>query len=235
MRKLTLMSTLAVEVALKRSILPGWFAAGHGADVQWSPTAVLMDRVCGGERADAIIMIDDSMRSLADAGIVRAETVTPIARAGFGVAVRAGTAAPDISTPESFKEALVSARAVAYSLTGASGIYFGDLVDRLGVAETVKARAVTIPAGFTAHKLVTGEADLAVQQISELMSVDGVEIVGPFPDPLQKHTDFSVAVFTDAADPDLAEEFIVHLTSPEADRAYRLGGLTSRLAAPAQQ
>lgn len=234
MRKLTLMSTLAVEVAFKRSILPRWAAAGHDAEVQWSPTAVLMDRVRGGERADAIVMIDEPMQSLADAGIVRAETVTPIARAGFGLAVRAGTAAPDISTPEAFKEALVSARAVAYSLTGASGIYFGDLVDRLGVGDVVKSRAVTIPAGFTAEKLISGEADLAVQQISELMSVDGVEVIGPFPDALQKHTDFSVAVFTDARNPDLAEEFVAHLTTPESDRAYRLGGLTSRLAVAAQ-
>jgi molybdate transport system substrate-binding protein len=192
-----------------------------------------MDRVRNGERADAIIMIDEPMRSLANAGVVRAETVTPIAQAGFGVAVRAGTPAPDISTPELFREALVSARAVAYSLTGASGIYFADLVEALGIAETVKARAVTIPAGFTAEKLITGEADLAVQQISELMSVDGVEIVGPFPEPLQKHTDFSVAVFSDATNPELAEEFVAHLTSLEADRAYRLGGLTSRVAVTA--
>lgn len=234
MRKLTLMSTLAVEVALKRSILPRWLAAGREIDVQWNPTAVLMDRVRNGERADVIIMIDEPMQSLADSGIVRAETVAPIARAGFGIAVRAGSTAPDISTPDAFKKAIASARAVAYSLTGASGIYFGELVERLGVGEEVKARAITIPAGFTAEKLINGEADLAVQQISELMSVDGVEIVGPFPDPLQKHTDFSAAIFADAKNPELAEEFIAHLTGPESHRAYGLGGLTSRLSVAAQ-
>lgn len=229
-RTLQLMSTLAVEVALKRSILPQWSAYGRQIEVKWNPTAVLMRDIRSGERADAIIMIDESMDELVAEGIVRADTVTPIARAGFGMAIRAGAARPDISTPDAFRDALVSARAVAYSRTGASGLYFAELIQRLGIADAVNAKAIVTPAGFTAEKLVSGEADLAIQQISELMSVDGVEVVGPFPKEFQKPTNFSAGVFADAENPELAEAFVAHLSTPAADLAYREGGLTSRLA-----
>lgn len=228
-KTLHIMSTLAVEVAFKATILPGWTALGHEIEINWNPTAVLMRQIRAGQGADVVVLIDESLQELAQAGIVDAATITPIAQAGFGLGVRAGTAAPDISTPEAFRNALVNARAVAYSQAGASGIYFSELIQRLGIAEIVNKRAVIIPAGFTSEKLLTGEADLAVQQVSELMSVEGVDVAGPFPPELQKHTDFSAAIFTKAADRELAEAFIAHLSTPQASQAYDEGGLRSRL------
>ncbi|TPE49768.1 ABC transporter substrate-binding protein [Amaricoccus solimangrovi] len=222
------MSTLAVECAFKRDILPRWQAAGGEIRTQWSPTTVLMRDIGAGARADVVVLIDAPMAELADRGVVRRETIVPIARANFGVATLPGASRPDISTPEAFLAAMASAR-VTYSLTGASGLWFAEILRSNG-AEAALERAVAIPEGFTAEKLVSGEADLAVQQISELMSVDGVEILGPFPEPFQRPTDFSAAIFTEAADPQEAERFLDFLQSAASEAAYRAGGLDPRLA-----
>jgi aerobic C4-dicarboxylate transport protein len=229
-KPLKVMSTLAVEVALNRLLLPSWREAGHEADVLWNPTSVLKERIRGGERSDVLVMIDDTLQELGRDGIVVADSITPIAQASFGLAVVAGAPRPDISTPEAFARALVEARSIVYSRTGASGLYFAELIQRLGIADRVNERAVIVPGGFTAKYLLTGECDLAVQQISELMSVDGVEVLGPFPEPHQVTTDFSVAIFADAEDQEQAARFVAHLSSSQAAEAYEKGGLKPLLA-----
>ena len=148
----------------------------------------------------------------------------------FRSGVRNGAVKPDVSTVASFKSAMVAARAVAYSKAGASGIYFAQLIERLGIAEAVNARAVIIPMGFTAEKVASGEADIAIQQISELMSIAGIDVAGPFPADIQAVTTFDAAVFTDAVNPEGAAAFLQALTSPAAATAYVNGGLISRLA-----
>jgi molybdate transport system substrate-binding protein len=228
---LKLMSTLAVEVALKRSLLPSFTAAtGITPEVTWNPTTVIMQRIETGTRADAIILIDKAMADLVERGVVVGSSVVPIATAKIGVAVAGDAQAPKLETVEQFKTALLSARSVAYSRGGASGIYFAKLIERLVIAEAVNAKATIIPEGFTARQIVEGNADLAIQQISELMSVDGIRVAGPLPEEVQSGTDFSVAAFAEAENPADAARLIAHLTSSEADAAYEAGGLTSRLA-----
>jgi aerobic C4-dicarboxylate transport protein len=229
-KPLKLMSTLAVESALTRSLLPSWRAAGFEADVLWNPTSVLKERIRNGERADVVLMIDESIRELAEGGVVAGDSITPIAQADFGLAVAGGAQHPDISTPEAFVTALVEARSIVYSRTGASGIYFAELIKNLGIGDVVNERALIIDGGYTGKHLLTGECDLAVQQVSELMSVDGVEVVGHFPELYQKTTQFSVAIFTGAIDKELAARFVAHLSTREAAEAYGMSGLTSRLA-----
>ena len=146
-----------------------------------------------------------------------------------GVGVREGAPKPDVSTVEAFKRTLVAARAVAYSRAGASGIYFTALVERLGIAAEVNARAVTIPMGFTGEKVASGEADIAIQQVSELMSVPGVAVAGPFPPEVQTISTFDAAIFADAANPEGAAAWMALLASPAAAKAYGDGGLVSRL------
>jgi molybdate transport system substrate-binding protein len=229
---LKVMSTLAVELALQTTLLPAWREAGREVDVEWSPTGVLLDRVRAGERGDVLIAIDEPVAELVEAGVLRAGSVRPVARASFGLGVRHGAPRPDVSTPEAFKQALLEARSVAYSLTGASGIHFQDVIERLGIAETVGAKATAIHAGFTADRVIAGEADLAVQQVSELMSIDGIDVVGPFPDPYQKHTDFSAAIFADSGSP-LAADFLELLSDDRAAEAYSQSGLAPRIAGAA--
>jgi molybdate transport system substrate-binding protein len=219
------MSTLAVELALRGALLPAW--PGDVA-MEWNPTGVLIERVRAGERGDVLIAIDQPIAELAEQGVLRAGSVRPLARASFGLGVKRGEPRPDISTPERFERALLEARSVAYSLTGASGIHFQDVIRRLDIAEAVGAQATAIHAGFTSDKVLAGEADLAVQQISELMSIDGIDVVGPFPEPYQKHTDFSAAIFTDSAAPALAEAFLDHLSDETAAAVYARSGLEPR-------
>jgi molybdate transport system substrate-binding protein len=225
---ISVMSALAVEVAFTRWIIPA-FEATSNLDVRvlWDPTTVLMQRVESGERADVIIAITGSMNALVDAKVVRGQSVVEIAQAGLGLAVKSGAPHPAMTTSDEFMNTLTNARAVAYSKGGASGIYFSELIARLGIADQINKRAVTIPAGFTAEKVASGEADLAVQQISELMSVEGVEVIGPFPAEYQKTTNFAAAVFSDAVNPEGAAKFIQALLTEHAQRSYRQGGLVS--------
>ncbi|WP_405402133.1 molybdate ABC transporter substrate-binding protein [Paracoccus sp. Ld10] len=227
---LKVMSTLAVEVALKRSLLPSFTDATQiTPDVSWNTTTVIMQRIGDGASADAIILIDKSMDDLVKRGVVDPSTVRPIVTAKIGIAVAGDAPAPRLDTVDDLKAALLSARSVAYSRAGASGIYFAGLIERLGIAEAINAKATIIPEGFTARQIVEGNADLAIQQISELMSVDGITIAGPLPDEVQVGTDFSVALFSDATNPTDAARLVMHLTSPDAVAAYEAAGLTSRL------
>jgi molybdate transport system substrate-binding protein len=113
---------------------------------------------------------------------------------------------------------------VAYSRIGASGIFFAQLIERLGIAAEVNARAVVIPSGFTAERLVTGEADLAVQQISELKQIAGVEIVGPIPRDLQTPAVFSAGLVATSNNAGEAARLLRYLASPEAAPALRESG-----------
>lgn len=225
------MSGLALEVAVNRWLKPKFEAeTTFRLDIDWRPTTAIMRSIDEGQRADVIVAINDSMDRLVEAGIVRAKTRITLADSVLGVGIRQGAPRPDVSTVEAFKHAMVNARAVAYSRAGASGIYFSKLIDRLGIADAVNARAVVIPMGFTAEKVASGEADLAIQQISELMSVPGIDIAGPFPAEIQTVSTFDAAIFTDATNAEGASALLDLLTSPAAAAAYKDGGLVSRLA-----
>lgn len=227
---LTVMSTLAVKVALEKQILPEFETInGIKPDVSWNPTTVLMTRIENQEKADAVILIDKPMAKLVADGIVVAASVRKVSRAGIGIAVKNGQPLPDISNAKAFKASMLAAKSVAYSRGGASGIYFAKMIEKLGIADEINAKATIIPEGFTAEQIMLGNADVAIQQVSELMTVDGVAIVGPLPEELQLWTDFSAAIFTDAVQPENAQKFINHLTSEFAHHAYEAGGLTSRL------
>lgn len=229
-KTVSVMSGLALEVAVNRWIKPKFEAdTGLQLAIDWRPTAAIMRSIEDGKRADVIIAINDSMDKLVQTGVVKADTRASLADSVLGVGVRKDAPRPDVSTVDAFKQAMVNARAVAYSKAGASGIYFSQLIDRLGIAETVNARAVVIPMGFTAEKVASGEADVAIQQISELMSVDGIDIAGPFPAELQTVSTFDAAIFADAKNPEGAAAFLAALTSPAAAKAYADGGLVSRL------
>lgn len=231
-KTVSVMSGLALEVAVNRWLKPRFEAeTSYRLDIDWRPTTAIMRSIEEGKRADVIIAINDSMDKLVQTGIVRAETRASLADSVLGVGVRKGAPRPDVSTVDAFRQAMVGARAIAYSKAGASGIYFSKLIDRLGIAETVNARAVIIPMGFTAEKVASGEADIAIQQISELMSVDGIDIAGPFPAEIQSVSTFDAAIFADAKNPNGAAAFLAMLTSPAAAKAYADGGLVSRLTA----
>jgi len=131
-----------------------------------------------------LILTKEALADLAANGTVAADSCVDLARSYVGIAVKAGARHPDISTEAALRTTLLGARCVAYSRIGASGIFFAKLIEQMGLAPEVNARAM-ITSGFTAERLVSDEADLAVQQLSELKLVPGIELVGPLPLHLQ--------------------------------------------------
>ena len=222
----SLFSGLVIQGAVNEAIAPAYKAAtGVELLLHFDPTTVLMTRILGGERGDVIVAIDKNIDELIAAGIVSERGRVPLVRTGMGIAVRAGAAKPDISTVLAFKRSLLDARSVAYSRTGASGIYFAALIERLGIAEEINAHATIIEKGLTAETLLTGAADIAVQQLSELATVADVDVVGPLPADVQHFTEFSAALFSVAIDNKAAIELMSILVSKDSQSAYRRFGL----------
>ena len=145
----------------------------------------LLTRIKGGERADAAILTREGIAELAAAGILDGGSAVDLVRSRVGLAVRAGAPRPDIGTAEAFKAALLAARSISYSRLGASGVFFAGLIERLGIADAVNAKATVIPTGLTAEPVARGEVEMAIQQVSELKAVPGVDVVGPLPASLQ--------------------------------------------------
>ena len=200
-------------------------AGGARIDADFAPTLALLERLRAGEAADVVILTREGLDEVAREGRVAAESCVDLARSFVGIAVKAGAAHPDISTEVALRAALLGARSVAYSRLGASGILFAKLIERLGIASDVNAKAQIIPQGFTAEKLVTGEADLAVQQISELKQVGGIEVVGPIPYELQTPAVFSAGRITASRRVAQADRLLRFLASSEVAPVLRESGL----------
>ena len=220
-----LLSTLALQGAVVR--LAGEFetASGIRIDAEFAPTVGLLPRLRGGEAADLVILTREGLDELAGEGRLIADSRTDLAHSYVGVAVKAGTAHPDIATPEALRATLLAARSVAYSRIGASGIYFAQLIQQFGIASAINARATVVASGFTAARLVAGEADLAIQQISELKQVDGIEVVGPIPRELQTAALFSAGIMANATRRSEAERLLRFLASPDVAPVLRDTGL----------
>jgi len=219
------LSTLALMGVVGR--LAGRYAAASGAriDADFAPTLALLDRLRGGEGADIAILTREGLDALANEAIVVAGSRVDLARSFVGIAVKAGCPHPDIATPFALRATLLGARAVAYSRLGASGIFFAQMIEKMGIAAEINARAVIIPQGFTAEKLLAGEADLAVQQISELKQVAGVEVVGAIPRQLQESALFSAGRLSASRKIAPSDALLRYLALPEAAADLRESGL----------
>jgi molybdate transport system substrate-binding protein len=219
------LSTLALKGAVHNLAGPCEAASGVRIDADFAPTLALLDRLRGGEGADVVILTREGLDDMVREGRVVAGSCADLARSYVGVAVRAGSAHPDIATEPALRAALLGARSVAYSRIGASGILFAQLIERLGIASEINARATIIPQGFTAERLVAGEADLAIQQISELKQVGGIEVVGPIPRELQTPAVFSAGRMAASSRAELSDRLLRFLASREVAPVLRESGL----------
>ena len=212
------LSTLALKGALVRLAAAYQAASGVRIDADFAPTLALLERLAGGEVADLVILTREGLDAMIGEGRIARASAIDLARSYVGVAVKAGAPHPDIATEAALRTALLGARAVAYSRLGASGILFAQLIARLGIAGAINARAVIIPMGFTAEKL-------AIQQISELKQVDGVEVVGPIPLDLQTPAVFSAGRMAATRCAEAAEHLLHYLSAPEVAPVLRETGL----------
>jgi molybdate transport system substrate-binding protein len=218
-------STLALMGAVRGLAERYQAAGGARIDADFAPTLGLLERLRGGETADVVILTRQGLDELARQGSVVPASCVDLARSFVGIAVKAGAAHPDIASEPALRRALLGARSIAYSRIGASGIFFAQLIERLGIASEINARAQIIPSGLTAALLVSGEADLAVQQISELKQVAGVEVVGPIPRELQTAAVFSAGRWAASTKVEQADALLKYLASPEVAPLLRESGL----------
>ena len=204
---------------------------GRGPSMGQTQNAIPL-RLQRGERIDVVIMAGSALDGLVQDGKVVASSRVDLARSAIGVVVRKGAPRPDIRSAEAVKRALLDAASIAYS-DSASGVYIStEMFQRLGIADQVKAKARMIPAEPVAGIVARGEAEIGFQQMSELLPVPGVDLVGPLPPELQKITPFSAGMVVGSSAPDAASAFIRFLSSPAAVTAIARSGLMPIASAP---
>jgi len=182
-------------------------------------------RVQAGEAFDLVILAADAMAKLIAAGHLRADSLTPLVHSGVAVAVRASSPAPDISSEDAVRQAVLAAPTLSYS-TGPSGVALAQLFERWGIAERIKERIVTAPPGVPVGSLLAqGEVGLGFQQLSELIHVQGITIVGPLPSAIRITTTFSAAMTTGCTRPAEVQALLDFMASPEAAEAKQGQGM----------
>jgi len=213
----------AVHEAFEEAAARWSAASGNGVKGAYVPMGALRKRLAAHEASDIVIVPAEALPELERAGIVAAGTRHDLGAVGLSGAVRKGAPAPDISTPEALRRALLAAKSVAYidPNVGTSGKHFDQVVlPRLGVAEAVRAKAILGKGGSVADKVASGEAEIAFQNTTELMTVPGATVIGPIPAELQKRTVYAGAVTAGARDPKAARALLDYAVSPEGRRAF---------------
>ena len=222
---LTIFSTHAL-VEVLQALQPG-FERAHGCRLVLTldPTQAVRRRIEEGEAFDIAIATRGGIDALAAGGKIAADTCVPIGSTGLGMSVRAGAPKPDIGSVEGFKRALLATKSVVRSREGASGAFFEGVLERLGIAEAMRDKIVIAGSGRVAEVVARGEAELAVQQISELVPVQGADFVGPFPPELQHETVFAAGVASASNMRDTAAAFIALLAAPASAALFTANGL----------
>jgi molybdate transport system substrate-binding protein len=203
-------------------------ASGHKVTVANDTVGALTKRIAGGEVFDLAVLTPKAVDDLAKEGKFVAGSRASLARVGVGVVVKDGTPKPDISSVAAFKQALLAAKSVAYidpAAGGSSGIYVAGLLDKLGIAGEVKPKAKLIPGGAVAEHVAKGEAELGIHQISEILPVKGVTLVGPLPAEIQNYTVYAAGIGAHAKESDAAKALLKTLTSPAAAEVLKSKGM----------
>jgi molybdate transport system substrate-binding protein len=221
--EMTLFCTQALRTSLLELAPRFEKATGHKVNLVVAPSGQLVKKVEAGEIADLLIANASNIDALIKDGKVTGDRVD-IARAQVGLSIKAGNPRPDISTPEAVRKALLDAKAISYSAGGLSGNNFEFAMNKLGILDEVKKKAKN--ASPAAKLVVSGEADIAVQQISELIAVEGSELLGPLPAELDQVTQFSMGVLSDGKQKDVARAMLDYLRTPEAQAVIKAKGLT---------
>jgi molybdate transport system substrate-binding protein len=222
------LAALAVQDALGPLALRFWRERGHTVLVDYSTVGAIRKRLAGGERADAVVVTSEAADEMERAGELIAGTTAPVAATRTGLAIRAGATAPDISTLEKFRAALIAARSIAYTdpkTGGAFGSYFAKELERLGLLEAVNAKAVLRRGSHEIVKAVAnGEAEVGVTFISTIVSTPGLKVAGPLPPPLLTMERFSAGVLRDPISHDAAVDFARALRDAASAEQWKAAG-----------
>jgi len=223
------LSTLAIKEVMEDLEPKFERATGHKLVLAFGSSGAIAKRFKEGEAADVVITSRQAIDSFVKDGKLVASSVAVLASASVGVAVRKGAPKPDISTPEALKRALLAARSITYSNPaggGASGIHFAKVLDFLGITDEMKAKTVFLPkSGPVAVLVAGGEAELGVQQLQELLPVEGIDVVGLLPAELQLTNVVSAAITSSAGDAAASRALVDFMRTPEAATVIKAKGM----------
>lgn len=202
--------------------------SGNKVSVENDTVGALMKRIEAGESFDVVVMTPAAVDKLASEGKVISGSRTNLARVGVGVMVKAGASKPDISTVEAFKKALLEAKSISFidpASGGSSGIYVEKLLERLGIADQVKPKEKLKQGGYVADYVESGQAELGIHQISEIVPHAGVTLVGPLPKEIQNYTVYAAGIGTATRDAAAAKELIASLSGSSAQALFKSKGM----------
>ena len=202
---------------------------GNHVIIETATAGALAKQIQEGEKFDLVISSDSVIDTLSRAGMVAPASRTPLAQVGVAVCIKAGSPPPDISTVDAFKRAMLAAKSIAYidpASGGSSGIYLDQLFVKLGIADQIRPKAKLKQGGRVADLVASGEAELGIQQMSELMSTKGVTLVGPLPPQIQNVTTYTAAVSSKTSDATAARALLHWLNGPQSAPVLREKGMT---------
>jgi molybdate transport system substrate-binding protein len=217
-------STIGVKMALPDIIAEFERTTGHKVSITYGTASLLKTRILEGETADAAILTAPIVDDLIKEGRLATGSRVDLAKSGAGFCVKAGAPKPDIGTPEALKRTLLAAKSIGYSKAGASGVLLMRVAERLGIADQIKPKLVDTT-GLVGEVIAKGEAEIGTQQIPELMSVPGVDVVGPYPGELQVITTFSAGLDAKAKEAEAAKALLKFLSGAAAGVVYKSKGL----------
>jgi molybdate transport system substrate-binding protein len=225
------LSTTAMKMVFEELSPSFERATGNKLDVTLGPSLRLEKQLGEGEVVDVAIVSASGARDLEAQGRLVTGSSVAIANSAIGAAVRKGAPKPDLSSVEGFKRAMLAAKSIACSRPvggGQSGVHIAKVFADLGIAEQMQAKSkygAGGPAGLAGLMVLRGEADIGIQQMAELMAVDGIDVVGPLPPEIQMVTPFVAAIPTNASHAAAGRAVIAFLTTPDAKRVIKAKGL----------
>ena len=223
--EIKVLSTQATEDAYKELVPQFEQATGNKVTTVFTGTLGANKRLADGESYDMLIMSSGSIDEYLKSGKLAVGSRVDLAKSGVGIGVKAGARKPDISSVEALKQTMLSARSISYS-TGPSGIYIVSLFERLGIADQVKGKLKQTPTGvFVGTLIASGEAEIGVQQVSELSHFPGVDYVGSLPEAVQRYTTFASGIVAGAKESEAAKALVKFITAPAAAQAYKKRGM----------
>jgi len=226
--ELLIWSAGAVKAAMIELVPSYQTSTGNTVKVEYAPVGTLMKRLSDGGKPDVVILSQDVSAEAEKLGWTAPAASTPIANVGIGIAIREGAPEPDISSADALRTTLLNAKSITYidPTKGTSGKHFVQVLEQLGIAQQMKAKTTLGESGYVVEPVARGEVELGLQQITEILPVKGVKLLGPLPPPFQKTTTYTIAVASSARSVLAAQNFKQYILSPASLAVFRNKGFS---------
>ncbi len=203
--------------------------SGNRVQIEFAPVGSLLKRLSEGGKPDVLILSQDVASEVERSGWTAPSASTPLASVGVGIAIRVGAVEPDISSADALRTTLLNAKSITYinPAKGTSGKHFASVLQQLGIAQQVQSKTTLGEAGFVVEPVARGEVELGIQQITEILPVNGVKLLGPLPAPLQKTTTYTIAVASSARDAQAAQDFVQFVLREPSLAVFKAKGFSA--------